>query len=65
MCSPSSFFYVQSPNFLQIRPADFPTEREHKVFVGMLHKGYSETDLERMFGVYGELKEVRSRFTRA
>jgi hypothetical protein len=25
----------------------------------MLHKGYSETDLERMFGVYGELKEVR------
>ena len=49
----------QSVNFLQIRPADYPSERENKVFVGMLNKSLSESDLEFMFAPYGELKEVR------
>jgi CUG-BP- and ETR3-like factor len=48
-----------STNFLQIRPADYPSEKEHKIFVGMLGKNIAEPDLERMFGPYGELKEVR------
>lgn len=47
-------------NFLQIRPADYPSERENKVFVGMLNKSLNEPELELMFAPYGELKEVYS-----
>ncbi|CAM9730734.1 unnamed protein product, partial [Ectocarpus fasciculatus] len=49
---------TQSVNFLQIRPAEYPSERENKVFVGMLNKSLSEPDLEMMFAPYGELKEI-------
>ena len=43
---------------MQIRPAEYPSERENKVFVGMLNKSLTEPDLEMMFAPYGELKEV-------
>lgn len=46
-----------------MRPAEFPAERENKVFIGMLSKELNEADLELLFACYGELKEVRSTIT--
>lgn len=47
-----------SPNPLQVRFAETPLDRENKVFVGMLPKTYCESDLNDMFSVFGDLKEI-------
>lgn len=51
-------FLFQAINPLQIRPAESPSERENKIFVGMLPKSISEAELLDMFSRYGQLKEV-------
>jgi hypothetical protein len=43
---------------LQVRIAETQTERENKLFVGMLPKTATEQDLTSMFSVYGVLREV-------
>jgi RNA recognition motif-containing protein len=48
----------QSSNPLQIRPAESNSERENKIFVGMLPKSVSEAGLHDMFSPFGQLKEV-------
>lgn len=45
-------------NPLQVRPADVHTERENKLFVGMLPKTADESLLETLFAPYGKIKEV-------
>lgn len=41
-----------------MRVAETQTERENKLFIGMLPKTVNEQDLHAMFVVYGELREV-------
>jgi CUG-BP- and ETR3-like factor len=50
--------HPQSSNPLQIRPAESHSERENKIFVGMLPKSVSEAGLHDMFSPFGQLKEV-------
>jgi CUG-BP- and ETR3-like factor len=38
--------------------ADSPGDRDNKLFIGMLPKTLGEEDLQSMFSVYGELREV-------
>ena len=42
----------------QVRPADVHTERENKLFVGMLPKNLDDTLLESIFTPYGKIKEI-------
>lgn len=49
--------FPSAVNPLQIRPADLH-EKEYKLFVGMLPKSLDERAIDRIFSVYGELKEV-------
>lgn len=41
-----------------MRPADVQTEKENKLFVGMLPKTVDEPFLEEMFSKYGKIKEI-------
>lgn len=41
-----------------MRPADVHTERENKLFVGMLPKTADEALLDRLFSPYGRIKEI-------
>ena len=41
-----------------MRPADVHTERENKLFVGMLPKTADEALLEDLFAPYGKIKEI-------
>lgn len=45
-------------NPLQVRIAETHTERENKLFIGMLPKTIHEQDLHAMFAPFGELREV-------
>lgn len=45
-------------NPIQVKPAEGQSERENKIFVGMLPKTVTEIDLHDMFAKYGQLKEI-------
>lgn len=49
---------MQAVNPLQIREADSLVEKENKIFVGMLPKTWTESDIQELFGRFGPLKEV-------
>lgn len=49
--------FPDSTTNLQIRPADV-TEREYKLFIGMLPKSVDDNALFRRFSIYGPVKEV-------
>lgn len=42
----------------QVRPADVHTERENKLFIGMLPKTVDEALLEAIFSPFGKIKEI-------
>ena len=46
------------PTYEQVRPADMHTERENKLFVGMLPMTVDDAMLESLFAPYGKIKEV-------
>jgi len=50
-----------STNLLQVRRAENQSEKENKLFVGMLPKTMDEDSLNLMFSSYGTLKEVYRR----
>jgi CUG-BP- and ETR3-like factor len=50
--------FLQGTPALKLRVAESQTERNNKLFVGMLPKTLTEDDLYTMFCPYGELKEV-------
>ena len=43
---------------MQVRTAENSSDKEHKVFVGMLPKAANEETLEKMFAPFGELYEI-------
>jgi len=43
---------------LQVRVAENPSEKENKLFVGMLPRSIDEHVLHQLFIIYGELREV-------
>lgn len=45
-------------NPLQVRFAETPLDRETKLFVGMLPKSFSKTEVVGLFGPFGEIKEI-------
>eukprot|EP01031_Cornospumella_fuschlensis_P044227 gene44227-54083_t len=45
-------------NNLQVRFAETSSDRDGKLFVGMLPKTYSDQELFGLFSVYGEIREV-------
>jgi len=49
---------LKSPSALQVRVAENPSEKENKLFVGMLPRSVDEQVLYQLFIVYGELREV-------
>eukprot|EP01038_Epipyxis_sp_PR26KG_P010644 gene10644-14296_t len=49
---------LNSPNPLQVRIAETQTERENKLFIGMLPKTINEEELHNMFIPYGDMREV-------
>lgn len=42
----------------QVRPADVHTERENKLFIGMLPKTVDEGMIETLFAQFGKIKEI-------
>lgn len=52
------YMFPEATNLLQVRYADGVPERSNKIFVGMLPKLYTETELFEMFSPFGVLKEV-------
>ncbi|CAN6467824.1 unnamed protein product [Victoria cruziana] len=52
------FFQASSP--LQVKYADGELERlEHKLFIGMLPKTVSETEVSTLFSTYGNIKDLQ------
>jgi RNA recognition motif-containing protein len=42
----------------QVRPADVHTDRENKLFIGMLPKTVDDNRLEALFSPFGRIKEI-------
>lgn len=49
---------LQSPNPLQVRPAEGQAEQENKLFVGMVPWSANEEEIRAVFSTYGALREV-------
>lgn len=47
-----------APNLLQVRTAENSSDKEHKVFVGMLPKIISEMMLAKLFQPFGDISEI-------
>ena len=51
-------YELKSPSNLQVLIASNPSEKENKLFVGMLPRPIDELVLYQLFIAYGELREV-------
>ena len=54
----SLFMIKQATNLIQVRTAENSSDKENKVFVGMLPKTVLQADLEAMFQPFGDMSEI-------